>query len=96
MEISNPQFLLCDICSTPVYNYELCTQPHTYCSRECYEELVLSQKNDYLDVPHKMKKVDQMCEDETKSNDSWDSIYHAEEYAEMFHTVSDYLKESEK
>ena len=43
-----------------------------------------------------MKKVDQMCEDETKSNDSWDSIYHAEEYAEMFHTVSDYLKESEK
>jgi len=56
-EISKPEYLLCDICSTPVYNYEECTQPFTYCSRECYEVLVLSQKNDYLDVQDKIKRV---------------------------------------
>ena len=58
MEISNPQYLLCDICSTPVYNYELCTQPNAYCSRECYKVSVLSQKQDYLHVQDKMKKAD--------------------------------------
>ena len=49
-DINKPTYLLCDICNTPVYNYEMCTKPHTYCSRDCYEVLVLSQKNDYIDV----------------------------------------------
>ena len=49
-EINTPTYLLCDVCYTPVYNYEMCTKPHTYCSRDCYEVLVLSQKNDFIDV----------------------------------------------
>ena len=52
-EIIKPEYLLCDICHTPIYNYELCTHPYTYCSMDCLEVLILSQKNDYL---HSLKK----------------------------------------
>ncbi len=56
LKIILPTFLLCDICSKKIYNYQLCTNPYTYCSVDCLEILVLSQKNDYLDT-HNMKKV---------------------------------------
>ena len=54
ISITVPSFLKCEICNLPVYNYELCTQPYTYCSMDCLEVLILSQKNDYL---HSLKKV---------------------------------------
>ena len=34
----------------------MCTKPHTYCSRDCYEVLILSQKNDFIDV-RELKRV---------------------------------------
>ena len=48
--IYSPAWLPCDICNKKVYNHKLCTKPYTYCSRECVEVLILSQKNDYIDV----------------------------------------------
>ncbi len=49
-EIKVPDYLPCDICKNPVYNYRFMTAPFVYCSRDCLELLVLSFKNDYLDV----------------------------------------------
>ena len=55
-EINKPTYLLCDKCNTPVYNYEMCKKLDTYCSRDCCEVLVLSQKNDFIDVKE-LKRV---------------------------------------
>ena len=44
-----PNFLLCDCCKTAVYNYQLCQSDIIYCSRACYEVLMLSKQNRYLD-----------------------------------------------
>ena len=48
--IHTPAFLPCDICHNKVYHYKLCTKPYTYCSMDCLEVMILSQKNDYMDV----------------------------------------------
>ena len=37
--------LKCDICKTDVYNYELCTGHHVYCSLECLEIICLRALN---------------------------------------------------
>lgn len=42
-------WLFCECCRNRVYNYRLCEHHIIYCSRSCYEVLVLSRKNGYLD-----------------------------------------------
>lgn len=56
LTIKSPPFLRCEICNKKVYSYQLCTQPYVYCSLECLEVLLLSQKNDYLDA-NNMKRT---------------------------------------
>ena len=55
-EIIKPEYLLCDICHTPIYNYELCTQPYTYCSMDCLEVLISITKNRLFTFIKKSKK----------------------------------------
>ena len=47
--VKKPEHLPCTICNNLVYNYERCGKD-IYCSRDCYEVLELSKKNDYLDM----------------------------------------------
>ena len=47
--IVRPDYLYCDICFDKVYNYHTCRPPYVYCSRDCYEVLILSQINNYID-----------------------------------------------
>ena len=51
--IKIPKYLLCDVCSIPVYFYEYCIGNDVYCGRDCYEVLQLSKKNNYLDTNDK-------------------------------------------
>ena len=44
-----PNFLLCDCCKNKVFNYQLCQSDMIYCSRACYEVLMLSKLKRYLD-----------------------------------------------
>ena len=56
-ETSNPQgliispvlFLKCECCGKSVMEYKLCGGNMIYCSIDCQEVLILSQKNGYLD-----------------------------------------------
>ena len=50
LNIKKIDYLPCDICNRNVYHYRLCTSPYVYCSYDCFSILVLSFKNDYLDV----------------------------------------------
>ena len=59
LTIKAPFYLLCKICSKKVYGFELCTSPFTYCSSDCLEVLILSQKNDYLDTKDKNDKMEE-------------------------------------
>ena len=43
--IYKPAWLPCDVCKRKTYHYKLCTKPYTYCSMDCLEVLILSQKN---------------------------------------------------
>ena len=61
ISIERPKYIMCDICTNRVYNYQLCTQPFTYCSIDCLEILILQQKNGMLHEnckDFKMKRVD--------------------------------------
>ena len=49
LELKPIDWLLCEICSKRVYRYRECSKVGVYCSRDCYEILILSKKNDYLD-----------------------------------------------
>ena len=50
MKISPIDFIPCEICKLPVYNYRCCNQNHVItCSYECFSVYQLSQKNTYLD-----------------------------------------------
>ncbi len=99
-EISKPEYLPCDICSIPVYNYEECTQPYTYCSSDCLEVLILSQKNDCINI-YKIKRtdnnetIDEMCEDEVESWDSWESIDDPVGYSSACHRALEMVQDIE-
>ena len=49
-ELIVPDYLPCDVCKNRVYNYRFMTAPFVYCCMDCFELLILSFKNDYLDV----------------------------------------------
>ena len=53
LRITPVEYLQCEICGKRCYNFKLCNQPYTYCSKDCLEILILSQKNDYLDVKNR-------------------------------------------
>ena len=38
--------LQCDICKTPVYNYQYCLSAFVYCSMSCLTILILRKMND--------------------------------------------------
>ena len=42
--------LPCQICNTPVYEYNMCISPYTYCSVECFEILYLTYFGKFKDV----------------------------------------------
>ena len=46
--------LPCEICQNPVpvENFNMCISGHVYCSEDCFEIILLSYKNDYLDVDY--------------------------------------------
>ena len=52
--IKKVKYLLCEICSERVYTYQQCQGNYIYCSQDCFEILVLSNKNDYIDVKSKV------------------------------------------
>ena len=68
MTIKKVKYLLCEICSKKVYTssryrpqaepevytYQQCQGNYIYCSQDCLEILVLSNKNDYIDVKSKV------------------------------------------
>ena len=84
MKISPIDFINCEICKRPVYNYRCCNQNHVItCSYECFSVYQLSQKNTYLyenikksfddiDNSTKQYKSDDM-EIEYESDHSWTS-----------------------
>ena len=49
LKVEVPHTLPCQICGIPVKEYAKCTSPYVYCSLDCLEVIVLSEKNDYLD-----------------------------------------------
>ena len=48
--IKKVKCLLCEIRSKKVYIFQQCKGNYIYCSQNCLEILVLSNKNDYIDV----------------------------------------------
>ena len=51
--IKRVKYLLCEICSKKFYTYQQFLGYYIYCSQDCLEILVLSNKNDYIDVKSK-------------------------------------------
>ena len=94
------EYLVCEICGNKVINYHLRTKPHVYCSLDSYSVLMLSKKNGYLDekatVP-RIKSQDDLMELEdnksSSSNNSWWSVDHPEECAEMFHSAKEMIND---
>ena len=75
--IENPNFINCEICKLPVYNYRCCNQNHVVtCSYECFSVYQLSQKNTYLDEKDRTsfdEKQDKSDDMEIESDHSWTS-----------------------
>ena len=53
LKIHKPRWLPCDVCKEKVFSYHLCTSPFIFCSMDCLEILVLSQKNGMLHEDNK-------------------------------------------
>ena len=64
-----PEYILCECCKNKVYNYKLCQSDMIYCSRACYEVLVLSRQNKFLDE----KPIKRSVSDEDLS--MWEETY---------------------
>ena len=69
LKVEIPRALPCQICKNPVEDYAKCTSPYVYCSIDCLEILILSEKNDYLhtDTSKTFKRV--KSEDDLMSYD---------------------------
>ena len=53
-------YLKCEVCKRKVYTYQVCTGNHIYCSEDCYEVLILSKKNGYLDEKTQKQPFDEI------------------------------------
>ena len=106
LTISPILFLTCECCGKSVMEYKLCGGNMIYCSIDCQEVLILSQKNGYLD----QKKEYTFDEDITSdvyydsdydyvSNYDYDSDWsmnNPEECAEAFHAAAQMIEDMEK
>ena len=73
MKISPIDFIPCEICKLPVYNYRCCNQSHAItCSYECFSIHILAQKNTYLDEHENIKKSFDDIDNSTKQDKSDD------------------------
>ena len=79
MKLSHIDYIPCEICKRPVYNYRCCNQSHAItCSYECFSIHILAQKNTYLDEHEKERtsfdeKQDKNDDMEIESDHSWTS-----------------------
>ena len=65
------EYINCEICSVPVYNYRECLNNWTYCSNDCYEILYLNRCGTFNDMSS--FNGNKMNEDESISDISNDS-----------------------
>ena len=73
LKLSHIDFIPCEICKLPVYNYRCCNQNHVItCSYECFSVYQLSQKNTYLDEHENIKKSFDDIDNSTKQYKSDD------------------------
>ena len=100
LSISKIDYLKCDMCGCCVYNYQWCTSPYVYCSRDCYELIVLCNKNGYLDEKIGVKRVksedDLMLCDEEGQNKLFCSIcgtMHSEKDRKWCEAVEEYERQ---
>ena len=84
LQVQCPNYFICEVCSSPVTNYELCNGNFIYCSEDCYTILYLAKQNRMLHekcstFESEMKRSpsqDKLDEDQM-SVDSGDSYSHS-------------------
>ena len=99
LTISPIPFLKCECCGKSVLDYQLCNGNMIYCSIDCQDVLILSQKNGYLD----QKRENTFDEDITSDayyDSNYDSHYDSdwsmnnpEECAEAFHSAVNMIED---
>ena len=107
LKIHKPRWLPCDVCGQRIYDYEKCISPYIYCSYNCLSILILSNKNGMLhedSVDFGMKRVESKDDltvykvddkNSVSSHDSWWSVNHAQEFAEMFQQAAKVVEKLE-